>query len=534
MRRGSILGPLLLIAVGIVFFLVETGRLESHHLWDWYARWWPLLLVGAGLVMLGEWVYDQQVQSDPLHPAYRRRTGGGVVFLLLLLVGTGIAATGLNERNRDFVFHGLHLDQDNLEEFWGDKHESDQMIAQTLAAGSTVSIDNPRGDVTLSGTSDDNQIHIAIHKQVYTRSDSDADAKAQKLNPSLSTSSDRLTINVPALEGSRADLIVTMPPSSSVTVSANHGDVHVNSVKASVNITANHGDVEISAITGPVLSRVNNHDSSFSAHSITGPVTIEGRARDLTLSDISGPTLMNGEFFGTTHLEHIAGTVKFHTSRTDLQFARLDGEIEISPNADLTANQAVGPVTLTTRNRNINLERISGDLSVTNSNGSVELTSAPPLGNVNVVNRNGSISLTLPEQAGFTLHAETTNGDLDNEFSLPVSGDENHKSLSGSVGRGDSTIHLTTSQGDVSVKKASIAPLPPLPPPPPPITAIPPPGVNKALEDARRQVRQAEKQVEEAQKKADTEVRRATRRSDHSGDHDEDAPPPHGNAEPKQ
>jgi hypothetical protein len=83
--------------------------------------------------------------------------------------------------------------------------------------------------------------------------------------------------------------------------------------------------------------------------------------------------------------------IHFHTSRTDFQLARLDGEVEISPDSDLSADQALGPVVLTTRNRNITLDRIAGDVSVTNRNGSVDLTAAPAIGNINIEDRNGSV-----------------------------------------------------------------------------------------------------------------------------------------------
>src|ERR1700761_9195092 len=59
LRRSSILGPLVLITLGIIFLLVQTGRIQSHNLWEWYARFWPFLLVGAGIVLLLEWAYDQ-------------------------------------------------------------------------------------------------------------------------------------------------------------------------------------------------------------------------------------------------------------------------------------------------------------------------------------------------------------------------------------------------------------------------------------------------------------------------------------------
>jgi DUF4097 and DUF4098 domain-containing protein YvlB len=472
MRRSSILGPLLLITVGVLFLLQQTGHLEGRHLWEWYGRFWPLLLVIAGVVLLLEWAFDQYVQSDSAQPKYRRRIGGGVFALLILLGITGIVASDVNNHpdHRTWLLGDLHLNQDNLDEFLGDKHESSQMLTQDFPATASLSVDNPRGDVIVSGTSDDNKIHVAVEKDVYSRSDSEADARAQKLTPRFATNGNVLTLSVPALDGTRADLTITVPATAATTITANHGDVRVSAIKAAVFVTANHGDISLSAITGPITTHIHNGDSSFSAHSVTGPITVEGHGRDTTLSDLSGPVTITGEFFGEAHFEHIRGPLRFHTSRTDFQLARLDGEVEISNNAGLTTSEAVGPLTLTTRNRNITLERISGNIAVTNSNGSVDLTSAPPLGNVSIENRNGSVNVTVPEHSSFTVQADTTNGDLDNDFSLATEGSETHKNFNGTVGKGGPTMRISTSQGDIALKKASVMPLPPTPPPPPPLS----------------------------------------------------------------
>ena len=52
-RRASIVGPCLLLAIGIIALLLETGHLSAAQFWTWYARWWPVLLIGVGLVSLG-------------------------------------------------------------------------------------------------------------------------------------------------------------------------------------------------------------------------------------------------------------------------------------------------------------------------------------------------------------------------------------------------------------------------------------------------------------------------------------------------
>ena len=35
MRRGSVLGPILLIAIGVMFLLIQTGRLDHDRFWGW-------------------------------------------------------------------------------------------------------------------------------------------------------------------------------------------------------------------------------------------------------------------------------------------------------------------------------------------------------------------------------------------------------------------------------------------------------------------------------------------------------------------
>lgn len=499
MRRGSIAGPLLMISVGVVFLLVQTGRLEAGRFWAWYGRWWPLLLVGIGVILLAEWSFDQIGRKNSAigQPYPRRAIGGGLTLLLVLLVGSGLLFSAVRNGEHSLLSRGFSINQNNLDEFLGDKHESDEASALALPKDMAVVIDSPRGDVTVSGTSDDNQIHVVDHREVYSRSDSEATEKAHQIIPKMEVQDGVMKVSVGSVQGGRADLTVTIPQTNPVTVNANHGDVRVRSVKASVRATANHGDMDLSAITGPVDVRINNGDSSLSVHSVTGAVSVEGRGGDLTLSDITGPTSIGGEFFGTTHLERLAGAIKFHTSRTDLQLARLDGQVEISGKEDLSAERAVGPMILNTRNRNVTLERIAGDVSVTNRNGSVDVMSAPPMGNVTVENRNGSVNVTVPDEAGFSVRAETTNGDAENDFSLEATGSDTHKSFGGTVGKGGSLIRISTSQGDVSLKKARIAPLPPAPPTPPKLTIIPP-EAREAIQNAKEKASEAKEQARQA------------------------------------
>ena len=103
----------MMIAAGIVFLLIQTGRLNGLNLWSWYGRWWPLLLVGIGVVLLVEWVFDRNAQNNREPgsnvPYIRHSIGGGVVFLLILLVAAGISYRGYDHFDRWHNMPGFHL-----------------------------------------------------------------------------------------------------------------------------------------------------------------------------------------------------------------------------------------------------------------------------------------------------------------------------------------------------------------------------------------------------------------------------------------
>ena len=473
-RRSSILAPLLLIGVGVVFLLIEWGKLSRQSVFQWYGHWWPMLFLAAGLVVLAEWGWDQYHLRDGSVPQYRRSIGGGAFILLLILGLVGFASRDFWQRmSGGGLYRAFHMNADDMDQFLGDKHESDQVMALAFAHGGSLEISNPRGDIVVSGTSDDGQVHVAVHKQVYTRSDAEAERRASDLSPTTANAGTVTTISIPSVQGGRADLTLTVPADAGLTVTADNGEIRVSAMKAPVSVTANRGDVDLSALTGPATAHMNSGNSSLAAHSLSGGIDIAGHAQDLTISDVSGPATIMGEFFGTTHLEHINGAIHFRTSRTELQLTRLDGEIEVSPHMNLTVDQAMGPFILTTSNRNLTLDRIAGPISITDRNGSIDLTAAPSIGVITVANRNGSVRTTLPDNAAFSVQAATTDGDISTDFPLTTQGNGNHRQLDGNVGTGGPLIHIVTTNGDISLSKGDVAPLPTAPPPLPKLSAQP-------------------------------------------------------------
>lgn len=468
LRRVSIVGPLIILVVGIVCLLAQMGKLSWARSLEWYGRWWPAVLIAVGVVLLLEWVVDQQ-RSDAVGNA--RVVGGGVVFLLILLTLTGLSSRAV-EYGLDWRDHTFGNGYTKLGYLFGDRHDADSSISSAISAGSTFVIRNPHGDVTVSGSSSDGQIHVNAHTQSYAWKDSDVREKARQLQPTFSNDQGVVTLNVNSVDGGEADLTVELPRSAPVTIQADRGDVTVSQMSAPVIVTANHGDVDLNGINNSVTLHINDDDASVTLHNIRGAVSVEGHSGDIEISDVVGDLMLQGDFFGATDLEHVSGAIHFTTSRTQFSAARLDDDFSVNKDS-LNASQLVGPVVLKTSDKNITLDRVQGPAEVTDRNGSVELTSATPLEGISIHNEHGSVDLGLPGSAGFELKAETRDGDLENDFGLTPVGNEGAHTLQGRVGTGGPTLTITTSDGDITVRRSTVPPVPSTPAAPPRPTAAP-------------------------------------------------------------
>ncbi len=443
--RGSLLGPLFLVLIGVIALLMTTHHINIPYFWHWYGHWWPLILIGAGVLLA--------LESLAFARHARIRLGGGMVLLLLLLAGLGIAAAH-NHIDWTAVGDQLNLGDDvDLSQMFADKHKTSEQIVHELPPNATLIIQNPHGSVTISSTTDtgDGQMHLALDKTIYSSSDSEAQRRLQALEPLITSNGSVVTVHMPSSDHETADMDLTLPASVAVQVHAAHGDVTINGRQASVNASADHGDMRLTGITGAVHAAIRQGD--FSASDIHGDLNLDGHMNDVTLSQLTGTATLEGDFFGDVHLEGLHGPLHLHSSRTDLQLGQLAGSVSLDGD-DLTVDNATGPVTVATHAKNITLRRVTGELKVHNSNGSVEATALEPLGAVNIENSNGSVKLTLPAAAKCSIDATATDGEIHSDFQLPTHNNENHSTLSGVLGGGGPTIRIVAEKGDITLRKA--------------------------------------------------------------------------------
>ena len=461
-RVPSVVGPVILIGVGVIALLIYTGHLAAYDFWGWYGHWWPLLLILAGVALLGEWALDMR-RGTPV------RRGGSFVGILILLAIIGLGAAGFHDFWGPFRAQFGDHDDDFFNTFGLPEHDNDQQVMNSqIPANSTVEIQNPRGDVSIT-SGDGNSIQVQAHEVAYASSDAEAKKVFDSEAPHVTVSGSAVLVRSDSSNSGRLNLTVTVPKSARVTVNAGKGDLTAADLGSGITVTAPHGDVHLNSIAGSVQVHLANDKHDFSAHQIQGDITLDGHCNDLTFSEIKGKVALSGEIFGEVHMENVAGPISLHTSVTELQVAALPGDLTLNPD-DLRVTEAKGQVRVTTHSKDVDLTQIYGESYVEDRDGRISVEPAGAYG-VEAKNTKGDVEVTLPPGASASVNARTRNGDIVSDYPLPNVGDGENKVATFNVGSGGARIVLSAENGDVKIKRGGTSY--PATPPPPAGPAIP-------------------------------------------------------------
>ena len=459
-------GPVVLILLGVLFLMSSVGVMPLHMIGFWFARFWPVLLIIWGAIKLAEYYAAQRGG----YPASGIGVGG--VLLLVFIIGLGVTATTASKLNWEAFGSDINWDEDGGMQIWGNTYDFNDTLQQPFPAGATLRVNANHGDVTINAW-DSDQIKVVVAKKIGADSQEEANRINSETKPSLSVSGNTVTLdsepnvrrqrgffNGPAV---RADLDIFVPRKGNVEVSADHGDLKIAGRQGDLQITHNHGDLALDDIDGNVSISSNHGD--VAAHKISGNFSLEGpHVGDSEISDIGGSLTLSGTYVGDVDVSRVAKAVRFDSSRTNLQIGALLGEMKMD-GSDLRLDDSTGGFSIHTRSKDIHLENVSGDVSVQNSNGEVEIHTGAKPGDVTVTNRNGAIQLYLPQSQAFTLEASTRDGNIQSDFEgINVSNRDSYASASGSVGSNGRRIQLTNEHADIEVRRGMIAPEMPEPP----------------------------------------------------------------------
>ncbi|HLM79334.1 MAG TPA: DUF4097 family beta strand repeat-containing protein [Terriglobales bacterium] len=467
----SIAGPVVLILMGILFLLGTMGFMDIHHLGSLFARFWPALLILWGALKLIE--YEQAERyGQPV-----RGIGVGGVFLMLFLIVSGLIAT--QAARVDWKNLGEHIqlgDDEGIDEiFGGSSFDYSGELSNALpAAGNSLHVDSlhindDHGTITVN-VSEDKKVKVSWRKKVHAENQQDADRYNAKTDPSITQGDKVLTLNANTQgagdKGVTTDLDIYVPVNTALVIASGRGAVTIAGMASNVEVDHRRGEVNINDHTGNVS--LNLESGSVRMGHVKGDVTVQGRANEVAVEDVDGAVQVNGEF-RETRLVRVSKTVSFRSARTEMEFSRLDGRMDLD-SGDLRADSLSGPMRLKTRSKDITLEGFSGDLRLEDVNGTVAVGLYKP-GNIQIDNRRGDVQVSIPPNTAIKVEARTHDGEIESEFDeIKADNKDKQSSASGSIGTNGPRLVMNCDKGTIEIRKGTVAvaaPAPPTPPAPP-------------------------------------------------------------------
>src|SRR3954471_16854985 len=409
-RPRSIVGPLVLITIGILFLLRTTGVISFQGFRTWMVHYWPLLLIFWGVAKLLEHVWARQ------HGEPTPRLGAGAVVLLVfvILFGTGVTRTA------DWNWRGISTDigvDDDWENMFGNHYDFTDNFAQPVTGGSEIKVLSARGDISVT-SSEDNQIHAIVRKSVRSDSQENANRVNESTHPKFIQQGSLWVLDLTSgdFDKARFDLDLQLPRQLALSMSTRRGNLSVSQRDGNVDLSTDHGNLSAENVKGATSLHIRS--GSVNVKTVIGNVRVDGEVEDGSVSDVTGTLEFNAGYNGNVQLSHIGQRLHFKSVRTDFQLAKLDGEISMG-HGDIRGTALAGPVKLDTRSNEVHFDEVSGAAEVQNRTGLVSIGPKTPVGKMDVNKVRGGIEMTLPSEIGFRLDAESRDGTIDvNYFSI--------------------------------------------------------------------------------------------------------------------
>lgn len=447
-QRRSIFTGLLLILLGVLFLLSELR--PEWDLWDFFYRYWPLLLVLLGIAK----IFDHFMATRTGEARPPAITGGEIALIIVLFFVLG-SIVAFHRVKRQLPDMGIDVDMGDMFEHPYDWTTS--LPVESARPNEAVSISTPRGNISVHPSADE-KLHVIVHKTASASEESEARKRADAVNVVVTPTSGGYEIRPQESSDQasrvRVDLEVQLPSQSSITAQASHGNITVIQMNGPLTVNSRSGDLDIHDITGDVSLDMSHGDARLM--NVKGNVRLNGAGTELDLTQISGDVTINGDFFGPIRARNISKAIRYTSSRTNLMLEHLTGQLELG-SGDLSVTDLPGSIQLTTSNKDITLDNATGHMDVTGRHGNITVRfPSQPREDVRITDDSANIDVTLPAQSSFDIMAVSRTGEIENDFqgpALKVTTTGDTKVLQGSYGTRGPHITLNNTYGTISIRK---------------------------------------------------------------------------------
>ncbi len=446
-RRGSYFSGLLFIALGVL--LLAYNYHPEIRAWERIYKWWPVLLILWGVAKLVENLMARRAGRPP-----GRLLTGGEVFLLFLVICVASAITA----GRPF-FHNIDIDSDGGWPFGQTAEMTEELPPKPVQPGTQILIQTQRGDITVEGA-DEQEVRIVAKKTGMAIDEEAAQKLAREAKVVLVDTPGGLEIRPEAKtrfgERVRVSFEVHVPRRVLLDLKAEDGDLRATNIGGNLSAIARRGTVEVRDVGGDVRAETLKGDVRVAG--AKGSVRITGKGGEVEISDVNADASVEGEFYGPIRLRNIAKGTRYVSSRTDLTLGPLPGRMEMD-RGDLRVDDASGNILLTTREKDIDLENVTGRVRIENKHGEVAVRlHAAPKEEISITNESGGVELALPSASSFEVDAYSRSGEIENEFDDPtmkVSQDnQGNSTLVGKRGGKGPRVALKTTYGQIRIRKS--------------------------------------------------------------------------------
>lgn len=472
-RKGSIVGSVILIALGIIFllrnFIPDFRPLALilrywPNLWRLFALYWPVILILWGIQKF----YCYFAAAGDLSRRRKSLLSSGDIVLLIFLLLFGTVVSGLTRVLKHGVWPSLgeefnvHVGEGDLDlfgagtrfEFEEELTQSSEMVKDTRT---TLSITNKYGGVEVS-SHDRPEIRVKLKKKIAAEDEAAAKEIASALKIVLektatgyALSSSRDKLDRDSRRGLKTDFVVWIPKSASVEVNNSYGPVNLQGISGDQEINNAFGPVVVKDIDGGI--QVVNKYAAVTVANISGSCQIVNKYGPIELNTIGGKTDVENAY-GPITLNKIKGPVSVSNRFSDVSCEGLESALSVDArHANVEASNIGGDVQVETSYKNIKLENVLGAIRVQEKHGDIEIRNQhPPMKPISIDAEYSEILMTLPRESHFEIDASTKYGKFVSDFKSTEVKESTSGTLSrfkGSYGVGGPTFTLVTSYHDI-------------------------------------------------------------------------------------